>query len=161
MLFVAPDTLTLWRRLLPWIRRHEMHFVSMKNSPCPINFMATSHYQCNVNLPTFNDDGPLALWLWAVIVSIYLSTKEICGAGCHGPLQVQMGLCLWRACEVSQGLLAALHVTLCPPPPPPRLPPFDDERHVCGAGQLWRTSGCLELWLLQGTHIDRSNIRAV
>lgn len=60
--------------------------------------MGTSHYQCNVALPTFNDDGPFAMWLWAVIVSIYLSMKSAV-PGATNPCSSK-GLRLYKPCEV-------------------------------------------------------------
>lgn len=74
--------------------------------------MRTSHYQCNIALPTFNADGPFAMCLRAVILSIYLSVEQICRAGCYGSLQWRRGLCLYKPCEVPRPPRSYAHHTV-------------------------------------------------
>lgn len=108
--------------------------------------------KCNVAVPTFNDDGPFAMWLWAVIVSIYLSMKQICRAGLpRTPAAAAVRGSVFRHPVKIQGLLTALHIT-----PWSRRLWWWVCHTVCGA--VWRTRGRPEVRLLQGTHIDLKHL---
>lgn len=91
------------------------------------------------------------MWLWALIVGMYLSVKQICRWVPQTPRSNERYI--FGNHVKFQGFLTA-PASFCGPS-------RFDVYVMCGAAQLWRTRGCPEVWLLQGTHIDLSNTGAV